>query len=559
MENTSTIFSEQIAGDTIQPVSRATVQTAIGTIYELTNDQIVAGSMRVESKCFDAAFAIGSSIMSELKMSWFNLDGFWTNIDLTGATIWPYSGLILPDNSKEYVPLGVFLVDQPGRPYDKVSPVAHDRLILLDVPFADVQITFPTTNYLLMQAISYFCNVPLAASVADALNMDYVITKRPTSDMTCRDVASMIAMMSAGFVRMNRVGALEIATFPKLTTSEYTGEYIDMGVGSRFDFKQLTDPVTITGLQYGQDVVIATIGTTEYMITIGECPFLQDNVDTVLQSIFAEINGFTYCGYTATYLGNPAIDVGDVVIHTTRDGKVIQSIVSGHSFKHGNKSTMKADAKSKLELSYKGANARRLSAIATKIVEVDVNLSSYQQQQAQFTELITQSMGFFTTDVTQEDGSVIHYEHDRPLLKDSLTIYKKSANTPISWSSDGGVTWGGIDASGNIIARTLQAIGLTANWIVAGVIMSKTGRIKFDLDAETFTIGDHLLDASAGTLKFTSSQHDESLDYLFQRSGGDKVNAKVDGTMGTTEAFTWGICRAEIRTTDGNAGVDFVF
>lgn len=91
-------------------------------------------------------------------------------------------------------------------------------------------------------------------------------------------------------------------------------------------------------------------------------------------------------------------------------------------------------------------------------------LAKYQQAQTQFTDLLTQAMGYFPTEEFQNDGSVIHYEHDRPLLADSMVIYKKTATT-MSWSDDGGAHWYGMTAEGNILARVLTVIGINAEWV----------------------------------------------------------------------------------------------
>jgi hypothetical protein len=100
---------------------------------------------------------------------------------------------------------------------------------------------------------------------------------------------------------------------------------------------------------------------------------------------------------------------------------------------------------------------------------------------------------------------------------------------------------------------------LMADMIQAGTLQSINGRISFGLTSELFRIGAHLLDIATGTLKFTSSQRSDIEDYTFMRDGGDKVNVKVDGTLDTTEALSWGGCRAERRDEVGNRGIDFVF
>ena len=466
MQNSSTAFKTAISSTKRTLATKAVMQTLDATIYNLGPGDIVAGSLSVDSACFQDGIEHGSAVASDCSISLNNADGAWNNINLDGATLWPYSGIVLPDTTTEYVKLGTFIIDEPGRPYSQLTLQASDRMILLDEPFSAVVLAFPATNLQILQAIGAHCNVPLATSITTILNASYIVTARPTEDITCRDIVGMIALMAAGFARMTRDGELEIVQLPNLSGTIA----VEMPVGSRYEgFKQTSDAVTVTGLTYADTDETVQIGTDAYSLQVDQIPILQDNRDTILQSIFAIVGGYTYTGFTCPYPGNPAIDVGDSVRHVTMDGKTIVSLVASHNFVHGGKSTMEATAKSQSSMSYKGANARRLSTIAAKIQTVDTTLTNYQQTQAQFTDLLTQAMGYFTTDELQEDGSTIHYEHDHPLLADSIVIYKKTATT-MSWTDDAGAHWYGMSATGNILAKILTVIGINANWINSGQV-----------------------------------------------------------------------------------------
>jgi len=95
---------------------------------------------------------------------------------------------------------------------------------------------------------------------------------------------------------------------------------------------------------------------------------------------------------------------------------------------------------------------------------ISKSITVYQQTQAQFTDLLTQAMGYFVTEVPQLDGSTIHYEHDNPLLAESIVIYKKTATT-MSWTPDAGAHWYGMDDEGNILARKIAATDISAERI----------------------------------------------------------------------------------------------
>jgi hypothetical protein len=123
----------------------------------------------------------------------------------------------------------------------------------------------------------------------------------------------------------------------------------------------------------------------------------------------------------------------------------------------------------------------------------------------------------------------------------------------------GEYNWRAFGTGDGFTADELIAGTLMADMIRAGTLQSINGNISFGLTSEVFRIGAHILDIVSGTLKFTSSQRADVDDYTFMRDGGDKANVKVDGTLETTEALSWGGCRAERRDDAGNRGIDFVF
>lgn len=466
MQNTSAAYKAAIIATDRTVAVRGTIQTADATIYNLTGEDIVSGTLSVSSMLFDSSgFAIGGAYASECRLSLYNDDGSWNAIPLDGATLRIESGILLPDDTIEYVLLGTFIIDQPGRPYRVLSIGAADRLILLDVPFVDVDITFPATNLQTIAAIAAHCGVTLSPAWLTALNIGYTVTERPTDDLSCRDVVGMIAAMAAGNARASREGLIDLVTLPDLSGTIA----VEMPVGSRFEgFRQTTDPVSITGLNYADTAETVQLGTTEYALQLDHIPLLQANRDTVLSSIWTAVEGFTYTGFSCPYPGNPAIDPGDSVRHVTTDSRTIVSMITSHTFAHGRQSTMKADAVSRSEGSYRDANARRISSIASKVTALDTKVTNYQGMSAQISDLLSAGLGLYKTEQVQIDGSVIVIYHNKSTLAASDIQWKMSAGA-FAVSHDYGATWAaGITAAGEMLVTVLTAIGVKADWIKVG-------------------------------------------------------------------------------------------
>ncbi|HIR00522.1 MAG TPA: phage tail protein [Candidatus Scybalocola faecavium] len=111
-----------------------------------------------------------------------------------------------------------------------------------------------------------------------------------------------------------------------------------------------------------------------------------------------------------------------------------------------------------------------------KIESVNKTLSQeIQQSRDEFKEAIENASGLYETKVTQPDGSVITYYHDKKNLEDSqiLMVFNTAG---FGISSDGGQNWYGMQVDGDFIANILTATGVKAEWVRTGTMLAD--RIK---------------------------------------------------------------------------------
>lgn len=106
--------------------------------------------------------------------------------------------------------------------------------------------------------------------------------------------------------------------------------------------------------------------------------------------------------------------------------------------------------------------------------------------QSELNETIANSMGLFTTRVTQSNGSITVYYHNVSTLESSTYIYTRNAGgfawTDTGWNNGNPVWKYGVSKDGNAIMNTIVANKLWAELIVAGRLQSKDGSSFFDLD-----------------------------------------------------------------------------
>ncbi|MFA7087404.1 MAG: hypothetical protein WC145_12125 [Aliarcobacter sp.] len=478
MQNVSPEFKTAIKAPARILKIRAEIQAPDLTVYTLTAEDLAQGGFYYKAACMEHDFALGGATAASCTLTLTNRDKQWDDIDLEGGKLTVFCGVVtgceepeVPEDPEEEMPdpvpiiedvlMGTFIIDRQGRPYATITLTATDRLVLLDKPLATVSgIVYPITARALLAAVSGACNVPLDNSLLDIEELDEIDLHQPEYDgVTCRDALSEIALLCGGFARCTREGAIEIV---KLVQPESESAYVTTK-HERFDFRETTETITLTGLKYG-DVIIGEEG---YILEVDRMYMMPDALAlSHLQALWADFDGFTYTPCTAQYKGNPAIDTGDAILHITRNGEEVLTFVGRHTYTFGGRCTVDSYGKSKSEQKYISANTRRISGLVAGIThDFDKKLSSFEQASAQMSDLIGLMMGVYPTQEPQQDGSVIYYWHDQPLLEESLIIWRLDANV-FAVSDDGGETWTGQTADGTVIARTVHALQIHAQQVI---------------------------------------------------------------------------------------------
>jgi hypothetical protein len=188
------------------------IDTAFET-FSLTDKDVDMGSLKLEEGCATGStLTLGEAKAASFSISIGNRDGRYDDTQFNGGIMRPVLGLELPGGSLEWVPLGIFNIDDVSRPTTSVSLEGADDLILFDVAFSGVPVSFPTTNKQLLAAICNHVGVSLAT--ASFLNDGRVVQKAPSGTQSCRDIVKCIAELAAGYAQCDRTtGALKIVQF----------------------------------------------------------------------------------------------------------------------------------------------------------------------------------------------------------------------------------------------------------------------------------------------------------------------------------------------------------
>lgn len=463
MQNVSNAFKIAALQQAREVRAKATLTLEDQTVFHLTAADFVSGSLSMTQQIMTKSFEVGTAYASEGTLSLLNHSGDWDDVSLEGALFQPYSGLVLDDDSVEYVLLGSFIVDEVVRAGTIVSLKGSDRLVLLDRPLTDVSLGGLVTAQEVLEAICTRCLIPIKAGFDDTgLDVPFTENLAELSGLTCRSIVAQIALLVGAVVRMTRTGELDFVRVAGASAPHV------LPYGSRMSFEQKGDPSTLTGLIYGggADPILFGADTGDVLV-VSELTVLAAAVrESALAALWGLLDGYTLTGYTANYWGNPAIDAGDVIKHELKDDKEATGILMRHTFRHGGASTLESFTVAKTDKKYQAANSRRWVSMLEGLREqTDERLTRYEQAAAHMSDMLGLMMGVYPSQEEMEDGSIIYYWHNNPTREESDIIWMFNG-LALAVSNDGGQTWTGQTSDGTVIANIVHTLTLTASMIL---------------------------------------------------------------------------------------------
>lgn len=518
MINTSSEYKKVIQGSRNYKI-RIRIVFSDETDITVENDRIINNSLKLEDAVSgNGSFDLGSAIINQLKVSLHNRDGYFNKFDFDGAVLYPYIGVVLHDRT-EFLKKGVFIVDEAVSADSSVNITALDMMTKFERPYSESTLIYPADLNEIIRDACHCCNVELGTTRFD--HDDLIIPARPEDEsLTFREVISYAAEAAGCYARCNADGRLELkwydfAVFEEMeclsggtfdTESEniyetgdeadgglftdYTaGEEINGGVFSemgryhhiyRISSKNIqTDDVVITGIKVAaiqegsaneEEKEEYLYGQEGYVLTVEQNPLIQKGMAEETASYLGQkIVGIRFRPLSVSALADPSVEAGDMAYVSDMKGNSYQTVLTSLSFTLGGLEKYACEAKSPQKQS-----ASRNSSATKAVVEARRNaqeqIDHYGRAVQQMNQLAANTLGFYYTEARQEDGSVIVFRHDKPLLEESQVIYKSGVDG-FFVSTDGGKTYAsGFDKDGNAVLNILSAVGINADWIDAGSI-----------------------------------------------------------------------------------------
>lgn len=517
MIDSSLEFKQEIRENTSMTLS-ATIKFADGSSEEFDGTRFMLGSVSFDdSTSSSSTFEVGAAIMNTFNCALNNADGYFDEYDFTGAKIRPVLKKTLSNGRTEVIPKGVYNIEQPNAYGNTIKLNCYDNMVKFEKPFKEVVVTYPIKLNRLLRLVCEYCGVAL--NTTSFTNENYEIKDAPQNvdSMSCLDVISAIAQMSCNYARIGTNGELYLkwykldmfnhmadgGTYNTTTTPYSDGDELNGGSfayndGDTFDggtftdevpyslyalsqFEICTDDVVITGIRATVDKETYVSGEEGYVLDIDN-PFINEkNAQEIVDNLAPLIIGCRFRPFKVGAIGDPTLEAGDSVFVTHGENRY-GSFITHINFKMGGYANIECSAETPSRNSA-GNYASRTQAYVKARAEAEKLISRYDIAIQQLTELMEQSFGVFKTVEVLEDGSSIFYLHNKPLLADSSTRWKMTANT-LMVSTDFGETWNaGIDSSGKAVVNVLSAIGVNADWINTGSLQvgGQTGNVDGEI------------------------------------------------------------------------------
>ena len=524
MRNLSTEFKEQQNSGNRNYLKYADFTFTDGSTLSITDKDLWSNGFKFEDAVSQSgSFDIGAAIVNKLTLQINNFSGKYTDYIWDGARVVCHIGLELSAGIEKIRICTMKVTDAPYQNTAIISLTCEDSMRLFDRDYSESKLTYPATRLQIIQDACNVCGVTLQSTRFD--NDDFVIQNRPDdSSITFRQVIAWMAQMGCQWAKTDAYGRLCIGWYEKesnipanITSKDTSG------------FTPWLYDLEITGVkvtEYSSNSSESNAKTYQsgdegYIIDISENKLIQPGTGQTICSIIAErCVGLKFRPFTTSALTDIALEAGDAITITDRNGEEHKSYLTSLTLNPGTFEQLECSAKSVSRNKQKQYTLNQQAQSEYRKSLRDER-TSREKALEELSQRLAESSGTYTTVETQPDGSNIYYLHNKPQLSDSDIVWKMTAE---AWavSTDGGQHWnGGMTVDGDVIARILTATGVNADWIKTGalVVRDNSGNIIFSAD-----ITKHQLIMDGSSIRIGASPLDGLL---------NSMQGQIDGNINT--------------------------
>lgn len=441
------------------------ITTKAGVVHEFSEKDIVKGSGYILSQCCGSTeMELGTVYAAEMGITLFSEIDRYT---LEDALV-ELSYHLLVGDAYETVPMGTYEVSEANRTIRCLEIKAYDYMLRFE---KDFNVTETTGNaYEIIMLCCKACGVEFAHTQTEIESMpngSVVLSVYSENDIeTYRDVLYYMGQVLGGFFCINREGKLELRRY---------GSEPVMNISSRqrfsssfSDFITRYTAVSSTNMKTQTAEYYALETDDGLTMNLGVNPFLQFGTDDARKElcgqILEDISVIKYVPFDSETIGNPALDLGDVLRFSGghADEEQITCItysqcrIGGkHTLRCVGKNPRLAQAKSKNDKNISGllnqvdagkigihtftnASAYTLADTDTKIISIE--FATTEENHAQFFgQVVVDAAALQVERTASAKGNIFIpiTETDAETGETTENSLEVEAELPVAWLEDG--------------------------------------------------------------------------------------------------------------------------
>lgn len=371
-------YKRAVAQDSRKYYYTGTITTLTNKKYEFGERETVKGSAYVTNKIADNELKLGSVYAAEFSATLqMSIDRY----SLSGATI-DLTYHLITASGDEPVPAGVFEIAEADRNLKNIVIKAYDYMLRFDKSLGEFSTTGKLYDLLLMAC--EHCSVELGMTEAELKtfpNGDVSFYLYSQNDIeTWRDLLHYISQAAASFCYIDRYGRLILRRFCGTEDAEITWD--ERFNSSYSDFETRYTAVKLHNLRNNMLEYHGIEQDDGLTMDLEDNPFLQFEDDKIranrLDNILQEIVKFSYVPFASQTIGNPAIDLGDVICFSGGHADASKlSCVTYYNYKLYGKHELKGTGTNPRLIGVKSKTDRDLSNLQNSIKSSTLMFEQY--------------------------------------------------------------------------------------------------------------------------------------------------------------------------------------
>ena len=422
------------------------ITTKKGQKYIFENKDIVKGSGYITRQCCgNTEIELGTVYAAEMGIFLF------TDIDrysLEDGTITMSFHLDVGGEYEE-VPMGIFEISEANRSIKTLEIKAYDCMLNFEKNFRNKLSSGTPFDFLSLACEN--CHVPFAHTKADIEAMPngkYLYGIYGENDIeSWRDLLFYTAQVLGCYCQINRQGQLELRKYgnmPVMQVSDkqrFSSSFSDFI--TRYTAVNSTNQKTATAEYYA--------GTPDDGLTmnLGVNPLLQfglkDTRERIIRNILNDISKVRYVPFDSETIGNPALDIGDVISFSGGQADDTQiTAITGMTVKINGKTSLKCVGKNPRLSQAKSKNDKNIVGLLNSVEVGKITVHSYMNSSPftvgeNDTEVV--SMEFASQDDTDAEfhGSIL-IDITADSIQKTAAAKVDDKDVVMQWNEDGRVT-----------------------------------------------------------------------------------------------------------------------